>query len=931
MKIMKTKLAVAILGAVNSVGVFAAVPEGFEELLTTQNTELRLFINDEDVVTVKGELGYNSFQLNSDQMEKLNQFLQGQYLKPEAISEISNQLNEGISSSPYCQGRRDSCVITEAGRDTLQYVIASEQLAVRVMVPETLTSQSASRSTYIDNVQDHQAVILSHNLGIGGGSDIDGRAYYQSQALAGMFGGFVKSDITLDSDKSNSADGFYVDEVSYNHLNEDKRYRIGYVSDNLERNWNGTNLLNTEERISALAFEFGNTNELEFSNKQTAPRYYFSVPASGRLVIERTDGLVVLERNVKAGQNYVSYSDLPSGINTFVFKVVAGEQELYREPVKIYNTGRSSMKDGQWDYHVMFGKLYSQDVVSNALFSDERDYYQYEAFVEGRVTTQLADGFRLGLSNFNTVEDYFLKAALEYQFSESSVGNLIYGHFNDGSKYHNLSWSLYGLRIDWSKYIDGSDITSDEMTLSNYFYQAGSSENLSLGYNHNIWDGNAYINYSFINSDIGTTISEISHLDLYTEYKSLMLGYSFISWLNSTIDVNATHSETRDFTGAENDEWLLSLNVQVPLGLDTRASYSYARSRGQTSHRASVGHDFSSTDLSLYGETGVQHIRDDGVENITEFDVSASANYANDSMSSSAFVYANTDNTQSFNASLSSNTIITDGEWFSSNHDSDSYLIVSNNGEVSQGIDEGGDKFASVVSLKNNGEHAERHIVDSKHVVEPLDTYREYQASVDDASSDYINKGQATSEGSSYPGSVVKLDVDMREIRSYISIFNDIEGEPVSSVECRGDGCVSVDELAEGVFKFRVSVGQPFSLRTSGQTCLIPSPEQFAHQNLGENFCMPVFQEEQGMNIAKGDNGYFYYYIGEFNDQETVQAYQEQLSSESLTLIQKKVGERNFVFIESAEPLALKVVSVLEEFQRYALENSVDKPSLVSN
>lgn len=299
-------------------------------------------------------------------------------------------------------------------------------------------------------------------------------------------------------------------------------------------------------------------------------------------------------------------------------------------------------------------------------------------------------------------------------------------------------------------------------------------------------------------------------------------------------------------------------------------------------------------------------------------------------MSSNAFAYID-ENSINVNANLSSSTIITSERVFQTREQAESYLVIENENNVgSASIDALDDEFLTIATLKGNDSYAGRVEIDEDQVIYPLDSYKEYQILVDDTASDFHNLGDTNVQASSYPGTTINMDVDMREVRSYISVFNDIEGNPIDSIECKGRGCVSVEELTEGVFKFRISTGLPFELRTSLQRCLIPSPDTFYTQNLGHNFCMPTFEEDGELRLTQGDSGHYYYYVGEFEDMEMIENYEGSIKDSSLTFIKQTVGKRIFLFVESEELLALNQQQAIESLSQYALEESLDRPMFVS-
>lgn len=121
------------------------------------------------------------------------------------------------------------------------------------------------------------------------------------------------------------------------------------------------------------------------------------------------------------------------------------------------------------------------------------------------------------------------------------------------------------------------------------------------------------------------------------------------------------------------------------------------------------------------------------------------------------------------------------------------------------------------------------------------------------------------------------------------------------TVTCRGIGCVSVEELSDGVFKFKVRTGMPYELQANNQRCLIPNLNGIENRNLGENFCMPQFDiDDDGYQIAKGADGTGknLYYVGEFDDTTMMKKLIDSTKDEPFEFINKTVGKREFLFIK---------------------------------
>ncbi|MGF1683981.1 CS1-pili formation C-terminal domain-containing protein [Photobacterium minamisatsumaniensis] len=912
--------------------LFAQVPEGFDDLFELERVNARIIINDEASVTLPAMMGLGSVTVIVEDKVALAEFFERQYVNAKLSQQIVSDLVRGVNDSVHCKGRRATCQIAESGWNTVQYVVVREQKTLRVIVPDSGMATVQSQERYIDDKTGENALVMHHRLSADGGSEGSPQLYYQNEAFLGLYGGYIRADLNATTDEDNSEGAYvYLDELAANYLTGEHRIKFGFTSENVPRVWNGTAFLDTEEDLSVLEASAGTTRELKFKNSTQRPRIYFSITQAGRLFVRREDGTPVFEQNVSAGQNFVSYDDLPNGISTLTFEVRAGERVLYEQVHKIYNTTSSQMASGEWDYFFAVGKLYDQEVVSNEFVANQIEDYQYEAFTEARAATQLTQDLKLGFGVFNTAQDYFAKLAFTYQPIADFAWEGLYGHFSDESYYLQSTLTFLGVRFNASRFTDRTD-TPQEMTFSNYLFGYGSNSQLTAGYAHPVGAGRAYISYSYFESEGLDSIMLDNDDEILSRYESLTAGYTFSAWQNSTVDVSVTYSDDEDTLGMESDEFAFALSVSLPLSRSAYASYSLNLDENSQSHRIAAGNSYTiSPDASVSLEVGSIYDGFDGGDDDLSVDASASGYYGNDYLSGSAFTYGDDD---SFNvsANINASSVVTLDGIYQTRKRAESYLLVENVGAGSAAsIDKGQSDFLTVANLKGNGDSAGRLLLDSDEVIYPLARYQEYQVTLDEAASDYHNRGESGTAASSYPGTMVRLNVDMREIKSYISIFNDIEGNPVDMVECRGEGCVGVEVLTEGVFKFRVSAGLPFELRTSAQRCLIPSPDTFSTQNLGQNFCMPVFDEEEGgLRLSRGEGGGYFYYVGEFNDTSVIETYEKSLQGEPLTFIRHQVGKRIFLFIETTERLANVHRQTISALGQYALEETLNTPTFVS-
>ncbi|MEI6858744.1 MAG: CS1-pili formation C-terminal domain-containing protein [Shewanella sp.] len=921
----------SLLG-VNGQAYAESVPAGFEELSELSRTLTKIVINDDNFVEVWTSMSHNTAVMESTDKKALQDFLRREYLNINAIETVTERLLTGIESSAACIGLRESCQISEDSALSIQFVTVQHQALIRVLIPESGMSSQAFSRQYINDSIDQNAILMHHRMNVSEGSEIDASVLYRNTTTAGVLGGYVQSDLNLTSNKSGNANDqhLYFDELSYNYLIGNHRFRVGYISSSVDRTWNSTTLLDTNERISTLSVDFGTTRALEFKSRSTAERLFFTTPISGRLIVTREDGTIILEKNVQAGQNYLSYNELPRGISTLELKVMSGETELYQSVHKIYNTGAYRLKDGEFDFQVSLGLLDEQENVLNVVGSEYMEEYAHDAFIDSRITTQVGNSWTLGAGIFNTTEDYYLKAATTYTFSNDLVGEALFGHFNDDSQYGQISLNIYGVNINWSKFSDNhSDI--GETSLANFFYGFGSYQDFTASYNHRIARGNLYFTYSRYKSQQVDSFNQLyEEPEEFNEYESFIAGYSFGSFWRSTVDISTTYtdySSSHGFNGVDDDQFQFSLTVSVPIGATSYASYSGTGDKDSQYHRAAVSNRYEiNDDLSLTAEAGLRHHNWSGSDSDTVADASLSTAYQDRNLRASAYGYIDSDDSRSVYADMSMTTVFSNGDVYATPKKSDSYLIVNNKNAALTSLDAEGGKFLSVANLKGNGDGAGRLTLDEDRLIFPIDSYQEYQVILDESASDYHNSGESSVQGSSYPGTVITLDVNMKEVKTYISVFNDIEGRPIDEVTCLGTGCLGIEELAEGVFQFKISQGEPFVLQSHNQRCLIPAPSEFERQNLGTNFCMPIFELHDGIQIVQGENGHYYYYVGEFSNDEVIKKYEQLMEGTPFTFIRKQVGTRLFLFVESQDLITQIYKDNLESLSSYALEEQDSTP-----
>ncbi|WP_048814408.1 TcfC E-set like domain-containing protein [Vibrio campbellii] len=435
-----------IFGMFTSSGLSAA-PAGFEDLTTLVPADITLVINDDDGMrSFPGSISGQSVRFAAKTHAELHAFLLEQYVAPDVAASLAKSLMNEVPSSSFCFGRRDTCVIDDNEVKSPQIVVVSGKNKVRVLVPSSLMVKKAQSRRFIDEQISEHALVLHHDVHVGAGLDRQPYGYYGGEMVAGLTHGYLRGDVNLTTNRDNTGyDRYlYVDELSWNYLSGHWRLHMGYVSDQVFDNWNATSALYANEKVSSVRVTLGTTSELEYQSKETAPRLYFSVPSSGRLKIKRDDGSPVLERNVSAGQQYVSYSELPRGIHDLTLTVEAGGQEIYREVRKIYNTVNATLEPGETDMLFTAGFFRSKSVFPE--WVEEQLPYEEEwenpGYLQGQVMAQVMPSWKVGGSLMNTREMHYAKVATTYEPTSWFSLNAVLGRFGSGSEYVQASGRL---------------------------------------------------------------------------------------------------------------------------------------------------------------------------------------------------------------------------------------------------------------------------------------------------------------------------------------------------------------------------------------------------------------------------------------------------------------------------------------------------------
>ncbi|WP_341489492.1 CS1-pili formation C-terminal domain-containing protein [Photobacterium damselae subsp. damselae] len=889
-----------------------SIPHGFEDLYEEQSGKVKFIINDDYIMELNSHYSSESVTVDDSEVRVLEEHLKNTYLNEKAKKKIILDLTKGVTSSLTCKGKRDICIPED--KNNISYVIINNQKLVRVLTPSSYLNSSTNKKRYVSITNENKALISKHDLSFDMYDDSDSNYYYRNSSFLGLGPGYISGDFDL-SEKSNN-DDLELNELAYNFLSESTRVRFGYTSDFVEQNWNSTILLDTNASKNIFGLTIGSTKQLEFENKETAQRIFFNSPANGRLSVYRNNK-PILEKNIGAGQNYLSLNELPQGIYDIAIEVKSGGNVVFKENRTIFNKNKYDLNTADFDYTVTVGNYEKKDVYNNLDYGVDDDIeYDDRAMINGKIAYKINDSIIVGSEVGILESDSFYKAAIDYQITNDLNVNSVVNLFSNNSSYYQVDAVYKNFAIQFSDYNDHHAI-SESPKIDNYFYGIGDNEQLSISYSQNILSGDAYVSYINQRNDKGNYYNEI---DIYN------IGYSLPVFNDSYLSINYSSVDSKS-NYDDNDDWSIDVSLEIPIGNFDSVRYTGNFDDNGESNRIAYNHYMEITDqINGNIEAGIKYEHNDyDSENVVS-DASLSLNQSSLYATSSLYGYADSNGYASLSMNLNANTIITNDNLYITSNNSDSYLALDDASYKAPNQD---DSFSSVANIKMNNELSQR--VHIEHGVEiiPIDSYKEYQVSIDTDASDFYNQGDDFVKSTTAPGTVIDMDLRLYNVDSYISIFNDLSGSPVSDIKCIGDGCYGVQEIQNGVYKIRIAKGQPFKLVTNNERCFIPTADSITSNNLGENFCMPTTEDQNGIQVAKIKNKY-YYYVGIYGDKDIFMSSAKSIyHNVEERFVFRNAGNSTMVFLSSNTRASEHDKENINILQSYALDDTKVKSDYV--
>ncbi|HIF9204744.1 TcfC E-set like domain-containing protein [Photobacterium damselae] len=855
------------------------IPDEFKEIFKEKTKPVRVEFPNGDVHEINLTVSFGKVRFdryNKKDKDKLYNLLKNNNVKDNFAKSIVNEMSkpEGMTNSDKCQGFLNTCIVLT---DSYDVVYDSDRNTLRFFFSKEILNEKIGKAEYASSINNNPASINNSAIFVNA-SGSDASITFNDSFIQGFKYGYLDSEFRLSSDDDNE-----LNKLAYNLDLKNKRYQLGYFSD--ENSMNSTDFIESFTDSDVLEISFGSSNNLLLKTSDSNKKIQIYVPSSGLLSIKK-NGSYIKQYPVKSGQQNILYSSLPSGIYEINITVKSGNKIVFDENYNVYNTKGGQLLSKEMDYRFQFGLL--QDGTDNEIpefyngqyVKDKWKSFDDKSYATGKISYGLTDAMMLG-SAITIADDSnsVYQLGLNYLISESGSIRATSKLYGKGSYLFDVYLYSSFLNFGLSKFeLDDNDFfaayTED--------YESNTSINISrmfnLGLNSTL---GLYYNYSKYDK---------------AESSNLSGNISYLINGNSRVDFQTTYNKYDNHNGNSDDsvKFDLSYTYDFDSGFSSRTTLN-ASDDGYNEITAEYDSgDLISDDdlmLSLVGRTSIQNNRHNNTDSQSSLDINGS--YINDYLSSGYYGTIDSNGITNQSLTLTSNQILSKSGLVFTNKTSDAYLEfdIEKTKDIKDNV-----SFGTLAVTKDGSNRYDIPINSSNKLI-TLDSYAQYNNKVDTLSSSIENAGSKGGVVFSYPGTVGSVRLDLTKVVSFIGAYSDIFDQDIANLSCEGDGCVDVENIESNIYKVAVRSGKEFVLK-DGQNkyvCLTPQVRNIEVLNIGHSFCVPEIDAEDYPIALKdptsGDNLNLVY-LGIFKDNNKWK-YASLLKNKNYELIEKEFGDGN--------------------------------------
>ncbi|HBZ9867674.1 TPA: TcfC E-set like domain-containing protein [Salmonella enterica subsp. houtenae] len=782
-----------------------AAPEEFVKLFELKPKKISIKINNGSVIVVNGSLSSFNVQIESlEELDVLKGFLTENSIKKNIIALLMNSFRIGIDSR-QCKGDKQTCEINLGNNEYYAVVIDSSTDTVRLFLSQESYSQSGEAVDTVSPFNNNSAIINSPDLYVNyfnGESDMN----INNKTLIGLPLGLIRSKLysSVGNNQRNT------DVTDFNYDVEFYKYRLIAGRSQDVDNYNSTSLLTfkTLEKDGVYLLTSRNLNVKKISSYQ---RLYFYMSKPGSVEVWNKNN-IIYNAVVNAGQQYISYEDLPRGNYTVTVKLKEGDRIVNEIIQQVVNTSDFNLNTKDYDFQIGISRPHVSNVNSSTNIDAKIAYRPWDSLL-----------FATGITASETEQMYStgFKWLLDDDVTLSGGGALL----TDSARYLTGSLSWKNLNFVWSQYQATDNNIKNELrsdsyarnTIQNIYFGNGDYQQLMLSGSSLVANGNIYF-------------SVLYNTNKYNKFgggKSIgyNAGYS-TSWLWGTqVGMNITANNSNNYmknggVSSKYDSWNIALNFSLPLGERNSIHFSTTRDNKKNNLNDVTLQHYYTFNHNLNGSLSVGGANRDNEEYAR---LNSGLAFRNTALNANANIsyQSISDNKVNVFGNVNSTQIITRDGLFFSNSFSDSYLVMSDETRKKNlenfsekpsaqlSIDSGNNSFSMVDYYSGNGGE-----------VIPLNSYRKYSVKLNTSAFGTYNAKDDQVHGFSLPGSVLSMKTDFKTEYQIIGAFYDSKGAALEQLECFGTSCVSIEKMNSGLFKILLKGSDDFRLNADGQTCL---------------------------------------------------------------------------------------------------------------
>ncbi|PSV94022.1 CS1-pili formation C-terminal domain-containing protein [Photobacterium iliopiscarium] len=861
------------------------IPDEFKEMFNEENKVVKVVFPSGDFGKQALISSYNKVRLNKNDklaIENFKKLLESNNIKGKYVNKILSDLlsSEGVLNTNECQGIPSSCIVST---DSYAFFYNIDSNILRVFLSENILKEKKSKVVYASNINNNNALINSSSIFINQYDD-DTSLNISDNFVQGFKYGYLRSDFNINT---NNDDVFDLNELSYSVNKDNTELKAGYFSDN--NSMNATDVIESFTDSDTVDISFGSSRNLLIKSNQAYKKVNIYVPSAGLLSIQK-NGTYIKQYAVKAGQQEISYNDLPSGVYEIRVTVKSGSNTFFDKTYNIYNIKSAMLSKGDFDYRVQVGMLangennegYNNDYDSH---NDEYDDdYNDSIYSSAKLAYGLSDGLILsGAITLSEKNDVIFQSAVDYTFingSQVTYNNKIY---SEGSNLNSVNLYSSWINIGYEEYHFDED---DKLAC---FTESCSSRtniniNKSMLLTGSLSTGLYYNYYKY---------EEGSNTSITNNY-----NYNYNSSNNFDFDITYNKNDGRVSRYNQFDDEF-QFNFRYTINFDNNSQLSF-----NTSAQEDQFNDFTSEfdtgdllpddNISFSALARTAFVKDRDQNNDTSLDIMG--DYQNNNFDANYYGSISTTGTIQQNIAFNNTQVInSDGIDFTRER-SEAYLKL----DIKKSDDIKDNDTYGILTIEQDNRRKYDVNINQNNKIVPLKSYSQYDNKIDTESSSLENTGKNRSSFFIHPGSVMTTNMNLTKVVSFVSGFKDILDQDILAVQCVGQGCVDVENIDGNVFKIAVRSGQPFVLKNKEKilTCLTPQVRDISVLNIGMNYCIPEDNDQLlVMNDPLTGKDMRYVYLGIFETKNKWR-YASLDKDNQYNIIEKKFGDdKNLVYV----------------------------------